>query len=297
MRIFPPAKEDWNTLYVEFGSEYEVDLVFKHTRVMVKENHKVVRWIPKELYERFLALDTISYNMREEMKEKGVKLRTKVAVGKDDLELSIKMPNGRWRYQPLPKGLPSIDLEARRRLSLTSSPPPGRPDMSYDDRKRQHSGSDADASAKKTKTGSDREGDEMVDMVRHKKGEVVGDRESDKREDMVKDKKGEQVGDREGEQVWNRESEQVGDKGADMSRNMVRDREGGQSRASWAEAVEKDGSGSSEILVAKHLDPGSFTNQEAYSPWTPAKTRNIPDLPVIINSPVFHSKAREYFQS
>ena len=58
------------------------------------------------------------------MKEKGVKLRTRIAVGKDDLEFSTKMPNGRWRYRPLPKGIPGIDLEARR-LSVTSSPPPG----------------------------------------------------------------------------------------------------------------------------------------------------------------------------
>ena len=37
VRIFPPAKDDWNTLYVEFGSEHEVNKIYKHTRVMVKK--------------------------------------------------------------------------------------------------------------------------------------------------------------------------------------------------------------------------------------------------------------------
>jgi hypothetical protein len=41
-----------------------------------------------------------------------------------------------------------------------------------------------------------------------------------------------------------------------------------------------------------HLDPGHFTNQEAYDPSTPAKPRDIPDLSVIINSPIFHSKTK-----
>lgn len=41
-----------------------------------------------------------------------------------------------------------------------------------------------------------------------------------------------------------------------------------------------------------HLDPGMFTNTEAYSPLTPAKAKSIPDLSVLVNSPVFHNKAR-----
>ena len=40
VRIFPPAREDWDTLYVEFGSEYEVDLIYRHTRVMTKNDHQ-----------------------------------------------------------------------------------------------------------------------------------------------------------------------------------------------------------------------------------------------------------------
>ena len=136
VRIFPPAKD------VEFGSEYEVNQIFRHTRVMVKQDHKVVRWYPKELLARFQALDSICYTMREEMRQKGERLRTKVVVGKNDLEFSTKLPNGRWKVQALPDGLPGIDLEVRGRWSVSSSPPPGRPCRVEEERKRQLSGSD-----------------------------------------------------------------------------------------------------------------------------------------------------------
>jgi hypothetical protein len=38
------------------------------------------------------------------------------------------------------------------------------------------------------------------------------------------------------------------------------------------------------------LDPGKFMNEEAYCPSSPAQAKKIPDLSVILNSPVFHSK-------
>ena len=43
VRIFPPAKENWNVLYVEFSSDKEVDIVFNHTRAITKNDHKVIR--------------------------------------------------------------------------------------------------------------------------------------------------------------------------------------------------------------------------------------------------------------
>ena len=107
--------------------EYEVDKMFGYTKVMIKD-HRVVRWYPKELFERFQALDHIAFDMREEMKLKSVKLKTRVTVGKNDLEFSTKMPDSNWRLQPLPGGLPKIDLDAGARRAMTSSPPPGRPD-------------------------------------------------------------------------------------------------------------------------------------------------------------------------
>ena len=58
IRIFPPSRPDWNVLYVEFESDYEVDTIFSFTKNMDK---KVIRWIPKQMYDRFRA-----YNPRQE---------------------------------------------------------------------------------------------------------------------------------------------------------------------------------------------------------------------------------------
>ena len=144
-----------------------MDRLFTHTRVIQKSDHRLVRWIPKELYERFRALDSISYTMRENMKAQGVKLRTRIKVGRLDLEFSLKSPNSVWRSEPLPDGLPQIDLEATRRPSLTSSPPPGRPNRSSTAsssqvRKRPFSGSDEEETVKKVREAPNK--DKMVDM-------------------------------------------------------------------------------------------------------------------------------------
>ena len=156
VKIFPPARDEWNTLYVEFGSEGEVDKLFRYTRVMCKADHRLVRWIPKEMYDRFRGLESISYTMRENMKAKGIKLKTRVKIGRNDLEFSVKLPNSGWRSEPLPGGLPGIDLEAGRKPSLTLSPPPGRPDRSDipTRKKRPLSGnsSDSEDDAKKLKS-------------------------------------------------------------------------------------------------------------------------------------------------
>ena len=156
VKIFPPAKEDWDTLYVEFGSEFEVDKLFKYTRVINKADHRLVRWIPKELYERFRALDSFAYRLRMDIKSQGGKLKTRIKVGRDDLELSLKYPNSVWKSEPLPGGLPEVDLEVGSRSPLTSSPPPGRPGRSDQTtknllKKRPLSGSDNEDRAKKSR--------------------------------------------------------------------------------------------------------------------------------------------------
>ena len=46
VRVFAPAKENWNVLYVELGSEFQADSIFSYTKVM-KGDNRVVRWFPK----------------------------------------------------------------------------------------------------------------------------------------------------------------------------------------------------------------------------------------------------------
>ena len=215
VRIFPPAKEDWDTLYVEFENEFDVDKMFRYTRIMCKPDHRLKRWIPKELFERYRTLEYITYTRRESMKDKGIKLKTRVKVGRDDLDLSVKFPNSGWKSEPLPHGLPDIDIHAVGGPAITLSPPPGRPDRPQ--RKRPLSSGGSQDHLKRLREGRDKEN--LEDNTK-------GSSSTNKEVDML------------------------------------------------------------------NLDLGQFTNTEGYSPATPAKVRSIPDLSVVINSPVFHNKAK-----
>ena len=122
MRIFPPAKENWNVLYVEFESEKDVDFIFNHTSAMMKPDHRLMRWIPRQMFERFKAIQSIAYQIR---KEEG--LKTRVKIGQMDFQLSVRAPTSpRWCLRSLPSSLPEIELHQDPSLDLT---PSGRPHL------------------------------------------------------------------------------------------------------------------------------------------------------------------------
>ena len=211
----PPGQDDWKTLFVEFGSEYQVDKVFQHTKYMTKDDHRVSHWFPVQMKERRQAIEKMAFEIREAGRER--KVRTRVRVGREDIELSTKFPTGKWRRELLPADLPAVDFLYTPGSPQTSSPPPGRPCR--------------DASKKRGKS-SDSEGE---DTSKKKK--------SDSQNSTEKDKSSEKQ---------------------DHHRLTVPD--------------------SAQVQG----EPGRFTGQEAYSPMTPAKIKYIPDLSVLINSPVFH---------
>ena len=123
VRIFHPAKDNWNVLYVEFASEHQVDQLFSYTRGMVKQDHRMVRWFPKQMYDRYRAIETEAYKIRKDLK-----LKTRVKIGRNDIEFSIRDPRSTvWKRQDLPENLPKFDFDSYIRPEITSSPPPGRP--------------------------------------------------------------------------------------------------------------------------------------------------------------------------
>ena len=126
VRIFHPAKENWNVLYVEFGNEYQVDKIFSYTRGMVKQDHRVVRWYPRQMYDRYRAVESIAYEIRKKLKHK-----TRVKIGRKDIELSTRETGSTvWKRHALPDNLPTFDLHSSPGPATSSSPPPGRPGRS-----------------------------------------------------------------------------------------------------------------------------------------------------------------------
>ena len=124
VRVFHPARDDWNVLYIELGSEYQVDSLFSYTRVMEKKDHRVIRWIPRKMYQSEpLILQTVAYNMR-----KNDSVKTRVKIGQCDFELSIRQQGSSfWQRWQLPTDLPKIESNFFSCLENSTSPPPGRP--------------------------------------------------------------------------------------------------------------------------------------------------------------------------
>ena len=95
LAIFPPGKENWDVLYVEFESEKEVDIIFNHTSSMKRPDHSVIRWIPRQMFERFRALQCLAHKIK---KEEGLKTRVKICH--TDFQLSVRAREGP-RQSPL----------------------------------------------------------------------------------------------------------------------------------------------------------------------------------------------------
>ena len=91
-KIFPPAKENWNTLYVQFASVSSVQTFYKNSRYL-QSNQRLIPYIPKELYPRFKELQSIAYNLRHS----DMKYKTKVDIGASGLMLYKRKPTcGSW---------------------------------------------------------------------------------------------------------------------------------------------------------------------------------------------------------
>ena len=119
VKIYPQTREDWNVLYVEFGNSYQVDKVFSHTRYMTKQDHRVLRWYPRQMYARYRAVESIAYDLRIRLQ-----MKTRVKIGRDDIQLYTRDEHSIfWRMQILPDNLPKFEITGLR----LSSPPPGRP--------------------------------------------------------------------------------------------------------------------------------------------------------------------------
>ena len=155
VKIFTPhGQEEWNTLFVEFASEYQVDKVLQHTKYMSKRDHRVVHWFPDQMKERRKSIEKIIFEIRDA--GRAHKVRTRVRVGREDIELSTRLPSGRWIRELLPTDLPAIDLFYSSGPVQTSSPPPGRPgrEASPSGKRPKSADSDDDDDASKKHKGN-----------------------------------------------------------------------------------------------------------------------------------------------
>ena len=130
VRIFTPQKTDWQMLYVQFESQDQVDWLLGHTRWIPEAEGGqgqsiVVKYIPKQLYKRWNALQAKAFTIR---KESNWTIKTKVGHGRDDFFLQTR-PKGEkiWSEdKKLPDDLPTVELEFLTREERSPASAPGR---------------------------------------------------------------------------------------------------------------------------------------------------------------------------
>ena len=132
VRIFAPKKVDWNTLYVVMENIEQADWVLYHSRYLPKVEKgqvqaKVLKYIPRQLFDRWNALQAYAYNIR---KDSNWEVQTKIIHGKDDFHLQTRHKNGDiklWSNDlKLPDNLPKIELSYMSREERSPTSAPGR---------------------------------------------------------------------------------------------------------------------------------------------------------------------------
>lgn len=131
VRIFPPAKEDWNVLYVELENQEQAQYLYTFTQNMrknVKDDGKpeVQFYVPKQLYSRFRAINHMAFKIRE---ASSMTISTRVTLGKEDFILQKRYKNDSaksWGEPiPLPEDIPDIEISLKRG-PLSPGEAPGR---------------------------------------------------------------------------------------------------------------------------------------------------------------------------
>ena len=88
-----------------FESETAVITIFQYAKNL-KKDQRLVRYIPKEFYDRYRAMEGDAYLLRHGV----IKYRTKVQMGISDLVLYKKEPGGRWSSVPDSEEWPLVNL-------------------------------------------------------------------------------------------------------------------------------------------------------------------------------------------
>ena len=139
--IYPPAKEEWNVLYVEYEHVEMVNFIMSFAQFMRKGEKEsrpsVEKYIPMELFKRYSAIEKIAFEIRQ---KSNFQTATNVSFGEKDFLLKSRPkeihPGGRrtpWHQLEaikLPEDIPQFEMHLVRRVQQSPRSPgqaPGRP--------------------------------------------------------------------------------------------------------------------------------------------------------------------------
>ena len=123
VRVFPPAKPDWDILYAEFDSLSTVNTVYRFTRFLRHSSLKVIMYVPHMFYDQFNHLSNIAHKYRMPPSSH----KTRIKFGTENLYLQVKAPGGHaWQVVQVRNLPPLASHNPPAVIDLSPSPAPGR---------------------------------------------------------------------------------------------------------------------------------------------------------------------------
>jgi hypothetical protein len=130
VKIFSPAREDWNTLYVELATWEMAEFTRSFTTFMRRgttgeDRVELINYIPRDLFNRYKAINAIGNQARLESNKTTT---FRVSFGVDYFILQQKLRGSRGPGSPLllPADLPPFEHHMQR-SSMSPGEAPGRP--------------------------------------------------------------------------------------------------------------------------------------------------------------------------
>ena len=135
VKIFAPAREEWNTLYVELASYEQASFLLTFTAFLRRgttgeDRLEVIKYIPRDLFSRFKAITAMGNQARI---DSGKTINFRVGFGTEDFILQQKPRGSRgWGPPlPLPADLPGFEHHvAMPHGARSPGAAPGRPALS-----------------------------------------------------------------------------------------------------------------------------------------------------------------------
>ena len=145
VKIFAPAREEWNTLYVELASWEQASFLLSFTTFLRRgttgeDRLEVIKYIPRDLFARFKAITALGNQARL---DSGKTVNFRVSFGIEDFILQQK-PRGSQGWGPplpLPSHLPAFEHHIHGpRGARSPGQAPGRPALTPEQQDRRKRG-------------------------------------------------------------------------------------------------------------------------------------------------------------
>ena len=122
-KIWNPANQNWDRLYVEFEDDKSVKVCFSYAKNLKDKETQIMQYFSPAFSDQFRTLDATAYQLRHPDTPAGVKFKTRIRYGNLGLVLEKRHPDRKvWTKVTVPN-LPPVDHNPVPPPTISTSPP------------------------------------------------------------------------------------------------------------------------------------------------------------------------------